>query len=402
MHASRPIIREVVRDLYVLRIDDHETKFFEGLWEIPEGISYNAYLLKTGEGAVLFDGWKKTYADLLVEEIEKLVDLRDIKYVVVHHMEPDHSGSIPAVMTRVTNAVLLGHPLAGKMISNFYGAYKFKPVSDGEELKIGEHSLRFIHAPWLHWPETIFTHIVNLNVLLTCDAFGSYSLPPVFDSEVEDWNQLDVAIRKYYVNVIGKYSQNVLNAVEKLKSLQVSPSIIAPSHGAIFREKPAHILDKYIEIARGVPKENKAVVAYVSMYGFIEQMIDATVSLLREKGFNVKIYRFTDNHRDNVSDLLGDLSDAGLMVIGGGTYEAGVQPLLGYILHLIASKLGYRAGNLPVLVLTSYGWGPVAGKMVLEELKNKGFTRIENVEATGQVRREYVEKIRQAIEKLTS
>jgi flavorubredoxin len=402
MKIDRIIVKEVVENLYVLRVNDYETKFFEGLWEIPEGISYNAYLLKTSEGAVLFDGWKKVFSSSFIEGLVRLVDPRDIRYVVVHHVEPDHSGSIPAVMSRAVNATLLGHPLAGKMVSAFYGSYKFRPVSDGENLKIGEHTLRFIYAPWLHWPETIFTYLVDLNALLTCDAFGSYSLPPVFDDDINDLEQLRVAIRKYYVNVIGKYSQNVLRAVEKLRNLGISPAIIAPSHGVIFRRAPSSILKEYMEIAQGIPSKSKAVVVYASMYGFVEQLVGIAASFLGERGFRVKTYRFTDTHRDNVSDLLGDLSDAAVAVIGGGTYEAGIQPLLKYTLALITSKLSYRASNLPVLVLSSYGWGPVAGKLILDELKNNGFSRVEIVEVPGQPQREHEEKIRQAIERLIS
>ncbi|ABL77910.1 FprA family A-type flavoprotein [Thermofilum pendens] len=398
----RVFVDKVVDDLYVLRVDDDRTRFFEALWEIEEGITYNAYLLLTGEGAVVFDGWKKWFSELFLEKIREIVDYGDIRYVVVHHAEPDHSGSVPDVLRVSEKAVALGHPIAGRMLSSFYGVTRFRPVKDGEELKVGERSIHFVYTPWLHWPETIMSYLRDDGVLLSCDAFGSYSVPALYDESVENFEKLAWFIKKYYVTVIGHYSPHVLKALEKLGSLGVKPRIIAPSHGTIFRRNAERILDEYRRIALGEPVKGKAVVVYVSMYGFVERLVSLAIEELSQRGFETRVYAFTDTSRPRISDILGELADAELLVLGGATYEAGVQPVLDYVVRLIAEKLEYRSDKLAVLLLSSYGWAGTAGKLVAEALKGHGFQRVSSVEVQGYAPENVKENLKKALDSLLS
>lgn len=199
----------VVEDLYIFRIDDDETNYFEALWSIPEGVTYNWYLLLSGDKTVLFDGWKREYAGKLVEILREVADPRDVDYVVVHHMEQDHSGSLPKILeVNGGRAEVLGHPLTGRMIRAFYGLNpRFRGVKDGESFLVGGKTLRFLYTPWLHWPETIMTYIVEDAVLLSCDAFGSFSIPPaLFDSDEQVVSDYFKHVRKYVVDIVGRYS----------------------------------------------------------------------------------------------------------------------------------------------------------------------------------------------------
>jgi flavorubredoxin len=158
--SNKPLIKEVTDDLFLIRVDDRRVKYFEALWEIPEGITYNAYLLRLGSGSVVFDGVKAEYSDGFIEALTSLVNPKSIRYVVVNHAEPDHTGSIKKLMELTGGkAVVLGHPMVASLLNSLYGIRPaFKAVKDGEALDLGDETLKFIHTPWLHWPETMVTY----------------------------------------------------------------------------------------------------------------------------------------------------------------------------------------------------------------------------------------------------
>lgn len=375
------ILREkVTDDLYLIRVDDKRVRFFEGAWEIPEGITYNAYLLHTGEGSVLFDGWKREYADLLLSSLESVVDLRDVKHAIVQHSEPDHSGSAPLLAEKASQVIFLGHPIAGKILRSHYGVERFKPVKDGEVLRVGGRSLRFIHVPWLHWPDTIFTFIEEEGVLLSCDAFGSYSTPPAFD-DMADVRELERATRKYAVTVVGHYSDWIAKGLEKLRAAGISPRIIAPAHGTVYRSNPSWILQKWGEISSGASKPGKVVLVYVSMYGNVDHLFKKLETRLRGKGLEVVVHVFTDKQRALVSEVLADASDASLLVLGAPVYEASVHPLMLHVAGLIGEKLPNRK-KTPVVILSSYGWGPASRKLQ-ELLQSYGYTNLQVLDFEG-------------------
>lgn len=397
----RTYVDKVVDELYVLRIDDKNTKYFEALWHIPEGITYNAYLLLSDK-IVLFDTWKHIYSEEFVENLSKIIDLKDIDFIVLHHMEQDHSGSLPKIL-ELNNykATILAHPLARGMIESFYGIKpKFKPVKDGEVLNIGKHSLKFLYTPWLHWPETMVTYVKELSVLLTCDIFGGFSIPPaLYDSEVDEKGieKYLAYTKKYVITVIGYYKDYIVKNINKILSQGFDVKIIAPAHGLVWKRNPKLIINKYIEWAKGKPIERKVTIIYDSMYGYVEKAIELLVNELSENNIEVKTYAFNEKSHPHVDDILSDIVDSSALVIGVSTYEADVFPEIMNVINLIAKKASY---SKPVAVISVYGWSGVAGKKVSELLMKTKYKVINVLEFKGLVKADIMKEIKNLAEDL--
>ena len=378
----RVYVEKVTGDLYLVRVDDVRVEFFEAMWEVPERITYNAYVL-TGDEPVLFDGWKREYSDLFLQALEEVLEPRSLKMAVVHHAEPDHSGTAPAVAEAAPQAVFTGHPLAGRVLKSHFRVERFRPVKDGERISASGRTLRFVYTPWLHWPDTLVTYVEEEEVLLTCDIFGSYSIPPLYDDQT-DRSQLSRAIRKYVITVIGHYIDHVGKGIEKLRNLGLTPRVIAPGHGTVYRRNPEWVVEEYLKVASGRPEPGKAIIVYASMYGAVEEATVAVKRGLEEKGFRVAVFGFTDKARSPVSEVLAEASDAELLVIGAPVYEQSAHPIIFHVARLIGEKLPHRR-DMPVILISSYGWGP-AGKALADILKGYGFGNIYVIEFEGMPR----------------
>lgn len=372
-------VEEVSKSLYILRVEDWETAYFEALWEIPEGVTYNAYLLKTKEGALLFDGWKTQYSQALIEALESLISPSDLKYIVVHHAEPDHAGSLPALLRWAPRARVLGHPLAGRMLSGTPGLEgRFEAIRDGGSLSVGGVELRFIHAPWLHWPETMMTWLPGDGVLLSCDAFGSFgAVHGVFDDECAGC-PLKAWVRKYVATVIGRYRPSILRALGKLGSLGVEPRVIAPGHGVVWRSRPSWVVGLYERLARAEPVEGKVLVLYASMYGSTERLALALAGELAGRGLKPVVHGFTDKRRPPIADVIADALDAEALVVAAPTYEAGLYPYLRLVIELVCEK---AAAPKRLYILSTYGWGGAAVKRIRGIMEGCGFETIAHLEA---------------------
>ena len=371
-------VEEVTKGLKILRVDDRETAYFEALWEIPEGVTYNAYLLETKEGAVLFDGWKSQYSQALIEALESLISPDDLRYIVVHHAEPDHAGSLPALLRWAPKARVLGHPLVGKMLAGTPGLNgRFEAVRDGGSLSLGGVELRFIHAPWLHWPETMMTWLPRDGVLLSCDAFGSFGAAPgVFDDECAGC-PLEAWVRKYVATVIGRYRPSILRALGKLGSLGVEPRIIAPGHGVVWRSRPRWVMELYERLARAEPVEGKVLILYASMYGSTERLALALAGELARRGLKPVVHGFTDKRRPLIAEVIADALDAEALVVAAPTYEAGLYPYLRLVIELICEKAAAKR----LYILSTYAWGGAAVKRIRGIMEGCGFETMAFIEA---------------------
>ncbi|WP_054857557.1 FprA family A-type flavoprotein [Vulcanisaeta sp. JCM 16159] len=393
------VIDKVSKDLIILRYNDTSTKYFEALWEIPEGVTYNAYLLIDGDTTVLFDTWKKGLESEFLNTLNSVIDIRDLDYVVIHHMEPDHSGSIKTLYERNPGITFIGHPMTSKLMRNLYGiSPKFRAVKDNETLSTKNYQLAFIHAPWLHWPETMFTYIPQIKALITCDVFGAYTIPKsVFIDELSD--EYISSMRKYFANIIGFYKDNVIKNLDKVLAVtEGNIEIIAPAHGAVIKGNLVNkAINLYREFTLKTPVNRKIVIAYSSMYGFVDGIMSHVAHVLSDWGFNVSIYKFTDKERASIGDLIGEANNALGIVLGVSTYDTEPFPLMDYIINLLIKKL---KGGKPVLLITDYGWGDVVLRHVKTRLEKADFTVIDAISVNGIPTKEDLDKIDIALQSL--
>ncbi|MEJ2306057.1 MAG: FprA family A-type flavoprotein [candidate division WOR-3 bacterium] len=354
---------EIKSDIYWIGVDDRTTDLFEGLWPITkEGISYNSYFIRDEKNAII-DLAKSIKGDELFENIGDLTDLTEIDYIVINHMEPDHSGIIRTFRKISPETVILGSKRTKDMLEDFYGIKnKVEVVNDGDEISLGEKTLRFFSTPMVHWPETIMTYEVSNKILFSCDAFGSYGSlgGSLFDDECENLNFYKQEAVRYYVNIIAKFSKMVLKALDKLQNVPVK--VIAPSHGRIWKANPKEILNIYENLANLADKEGEPGVTliYGSMYGNTENMMNAVAQGISRSGISLKIFDVSHTH---VSYILPSLWMKNGVMIGAPTYEAGLFPTMGDVLRMAELK---RITNKKFAMFGSYGWSGGA----LKEIKN--------------------------------
>ena len=383
-------------EIYVLRVDDGKIRYFEAVWEIPEGITYNAYLLKLPKATVLVDGWKSDYSEEFLKALSKLVDPAEITHVIVHHTEPDHSGTLPKVLeANGYRAKILCSAFAKRLLENFYDITEnVNVVSDGERVNVSGKTFRFLMVPWLHWPDTMVTYLEEDGVLLGCDVGGGYSIPNALDdsndSVVREYLPF---VTKYVVTVIGHYRKYILENLEKLKPLPIKA--ILPGHGLVWRRSPEILLRHYLEVAQGKIEEGKVLVLYDSMYGFVEKLMDEVLKRLDGFGMKPVVFKFSDSERSFVSDVLSHVPSSQALIFGVSTYEAHLHPVVEHVVRLIAEKASYEK---PVLVFSVHGWAGVAEKIMGEILGKTHLKVVEFVEVRGGKTEEA--KISEAIEKL--
>ena len=397
--SARTLLEKVDENLYVLRADDLDVRYFEAVWEIPEKITYNAYLLLEGDYRILFDGWKLPYSDQFLELIRSLVDPRDLTHLVVHHAEPDHSGSLPRVLeANGFRAAVLTHPMAATMLKRIYGIEaKFRPVKDGEEIEIGDGVLKFVYTPWLHWPETMMSLLADRLILFSGDAFGGYSIPSsIFDDSEEVVAEFLPHARKYVATIIGAYRDHIIRGVEKLRRLGKPPRIIAPAHGLVWRRRPELIVDYYVRLAKGVPEGDKLLVVSGSMYGSTEKAVKVAVEEAARLGCAIALHRFDQSESASISEIIGDAIDSRAIVLAAPTYEAGLYPPIEYVVRLIARKIPPK----PALIISSYGWGSAAARIISEILSSADFKIVDAIDFRGAAGEEDLEKIREGVRRL--
>ncbi|NJE10498.1 FprA family A-type flavoprotein [Thermococcus sp. MAR1] len=393
-------------ELYIIRVDDDRIRYFEATWDIPEGITYNAYLMKLEGATILFDLSKAEYTDLFMKALRKLVDPKEITHVVVHHTEPDHTGALPAFLeANGYKAKLIGTSFAKRFLEGFYGekvVENFHTIKDGEEMEIGGRTFRFITVPWLHWPDTMITYAVEDRLIFSCDAGGGYGIPnAIDDSDEKVVEEYLPHVTKYIVTVIGHYHKYIVQNIKKLKGLGIveEARMILPGHGLIWRKNPARIFEHYEAVGAGKVTKGKVLVLYDSMYGFVERRMEIVLDELRKHGLKPVVYRFTDKEAPAVSDILGEVPDSEAIIIGASTYEAEIHPRIRYALYEIVDKANYEK---PVLIVGAFGWAGVAGKKIETLITRSKFDHVDTVESRGMPRPEDEERLREGVRKLVA
>ncbi|WP_297509824.1 FprA family A-type flavoprotein [Thermococcus sp.] len=391
-------------ELYIIRVDDDRIRYFEATWDIPEGITYNAYLMKLKDAVVLFDATKADYTDMFIDALKKLVDPKEITHIIVHHTEPDHSGALPKLLKENGyKAMVIGTAFARNLLQGFYGeevVKNFRVVKDGEEMKIGGKTFRFIAVPWLHWPDTMITYVVEDKLIFSCDAGGGYGIPETIDdSDERVIEEYLPHVTKYIVTVIGHYHKYIVQNIKKLKELGIveEAKMILPGHGLAWCKNPMKIFEHYERVGAGIPTKDKVLIVYDSMYGFVERRMNIVIDELKKLGKKPVVYRFTDKEAPAVSDILGEVPDSEAVIIGASTYEAEIHPRIRYTLYEILDKANYEK---PVLIVGAFGWGGVAGKKIETLIARSKFDLVDTVESRGRPTEEDEKRLREAVRKL--
>jgi flavorubredoxin len=360
-------IAELSEGVYWVGIRDWNRKLFDALIPLPQGTTYNAYLVVGKDKKALIDTANPGFERELEDKIRKVIDPADIDYVIMNHAEPDHAGSIPHVMAINTKAKLVTSAKGAKMAQVFYKVPEERiiTVHDQESIDLGGKTLQFIEAPMLHWPETMFTYLKENKTLFPCDFFGSHVARGLYDDEVED---LLVYAQRYFGEIMMPFRPMAQKAMEKIRDLGIE--MIAPSHGPVYKN-PERILRAYRKWANGETKP-KAIIVYVTMWNSTEKMIQPLAETLMAEGVEVAVYNLTVS---DIGDVAKDLVDSRAIVLGAPTVLGGVHPLAVYATYLVkALRPPLKFG----VVLSSYGWGGGAIKHVQEIL---GPTKMEVVGA---------------------
>ena len=371
---------EIKPDVYWIGVNDRTTDLFEGLWPITEeGVSYNAYLINDEKKAIV-DLSKALKTDEFFDRIAEIVAVSEIDYVVINHMEPDHTGVLRTLRKIAPGATILGSAKTKKMLESFYGiTEKVRVVEDGEALSLGRRTLQFFSTPFVHWPETMMTYETSHRILFSCDAFGSYGAlrGAIFDDECKDLGFYQKEALRYYVNIVAKFSKPVLKAIGKLADVPVE--IIAPSHGLIWRKNPRLIVDLYKKWAEYASGETEAGITliYGSMYGNTETMMNAVAQGISRVGVPLEIF---DAARTHVSYILPSLwTKAGVMV-GAPTYEGTLFPPMAQVLEMATLK---RVLNKKVAMFGSYGWSGGALKHLKKIIEPVRWEMVDSLEFVG-------------------
>jgi flavorubredoxin len=295
---------EIRPSIHWIGVNDRHLEMFEGLWSIgDEGVSYNSYLIVDEKSAII-DLCSKMTADELFDHVRLIIDPSKLAYVVINHMEPDHSGALKALLLLAPHIKLVGTAKTKEMLDSFYGiTSNVQVVSEGDEIDLGTHKLKFFSTPFVHWPETMMTLEITEKILFSCDGFGGYgSLNGcIFDDPINPIAWYEHQALRYFVNIVANYSKPVKNAIAKFQGIPIQ--VVAPSHGLIWRNSPNRILELYQKWAdyATTPGDRAVTLLYASMYGSTVRMMEVIAQGIVDAGVPVTIYHVS---KAPVSEIL--------------------------------------------------------------------------------------------------
>jgi len=374
---------ELTQGIYWVGVEDWNRRYFDAFIPLPQGTSFNSYLIIGKEKVALVDTVHKSFQDEMLQKIGKIVNPERIDYVVMNHAEPDHASAIPRVLEIAKNAKLIVTKIGVEMARIFceVSPERTITVKDGDTLNLGGKTLKFIEAPWLHWPETMFTYCAEDGVLFSCDFFGAHTAKSrLFDDEFGEGLLLEA--KKYYAEIMMPFPVAIQRALDKIKGLDIR--MIGPSHGPIYRN-PKNVVDAYERWARG-PLLPRVIMIYVTMWGATETLGKTISESISGEGVEVVPYNILVT---DISHAMRDLVDASAIVIGTPTVLNQPHPLA-YMVTEIIKALKPRAKL--VAVFGSYGWGRAAAKTIADSLQQSGFEILETLEVRGPPKKDDLEK----------
>lgn len=364
------IFMKITEDIIYAGVNDHQVDLFEGQYRVPNGMAYNSYVILDEKTAVM-DTVDANFADEWLANVAKALDGRKPDYLIVQHMEPDHSANIENFVKAYPEATVVANTKTFAMMKNFFPkmdlAGRKLEVKDGESLTLGKHVLTFVFAPMVHWPEVMVSWEETDKILFSADAFGSFGAlnGNIFNDELNFDRDWLADARRYYTNIVGKYGPQVQNALKKLSALEIQ--MICPLHGPIWRSDLGYLLDKYDKWSRYEPEDKAVAIMYASMYGNTENAANVLAAELAEAGVkNIAVYDVSNTH---VSELIAEVFRCSHLVLASPTYNNGIYPAMLNFLH---DMKALNVQNRTVALMENGSWAPSSAKQVralLDEMK---------------------------------
>lgn len=362
-------IRKINNDLYYVGASDRRLSLFENVYPVPRGVSYNSYLLRD-EKTVLMDTADCAVREQYFENVAAALDGRTLDYLVVNHMEPDHAALIADLLLRYPETMVVTTAKAAQMMEQFFGSKpaNLQAVKEGDQLCTGRHTLTFVMAPMVHWPEVMMTYDIADKTLFSADAFGTFGAlnGNIFADEVNfdrDW--LDDA-RRYYINIVGKYGVQVQNVLKKASGLAID--MICPLHGPVWRQDLAYFIGKHDTWSSYRPEKEGVLVIYGSIYGHTASAAEKMAAALADRG--VKGIAMYDASHTDASQLVAECFRYSHLVLASSTYNAGIYTPIENLLHDLKA---HSWQNRTVAIIENGTWAAQSGKAMrtlLEEMKN--------------------------------
>ncbi|MDO4566823.1 MAG: FprA family A-type flavoprotein [Oscillospiraceae bacterium] len=366
MHNTRKISESIIW----VGASDRRLALFENMFPLERGVAYNSYLI-LDEKTALIDTVDNSISRQFIDNILFALAGRQLDYLVVNHMEPDHCANIEELLLRFPNMQIVGNAKTFKLIDNFYdfnAAGNYLEVKEGDSLSLGKHSLSFYYAPMVHWPEVMVTYESCEKILFSADAFGSFGALSgnIFNDEVDFERDWLADARRYYANIVGKYGVQVQAALKKLSALEIKT--ICPLHGLVWRSELDCLLGKYDLWSRYEPEDRAVCIIYGSMYGNTENAANVLACRLAEGGLkNIAMY---DIASTDISMLIAEIFRCSHIVLAAPTYNAGIYPPM---LNLLHDMKALNVQNRTVALIENGSWAPGSAKQMralLEEMKD--------------------------------
>ena len=359
----------ISEDIRYIGVNDRDIDLFEGQYDVSEnGMAYNSYAI-LGEKVAVCDTVDANFIDEWLGNLESVLAGRTPDYLVVHHMEPDHSAGIAAFMERYPAAHVVSSAMAFKMMGHYFGtdfADRRIVVNEGYVLDLGGHTLTFVAAPNVHWPEVFFSYEATDKVLFSADGFGKFGA-----NDVEDPEGWACEARRYYFGIVGKFGKNVQAVLKKAAGLDIQ--VICPLHGPVLSENLGYYLETYNTWSSYEPEDAGVTIAYASVYGHMKQAAEELARALEARGQKVSLF---DLARDDMAEAVEDAFRYDRLVLASITYAGGIFPYMSTFIHTLAEH-AYQ--NRTVALMEGGSWGPLAAKVMTRELEGmKGIALAEH------------------------
>jgi len=363
---------KIFPNIYWVGAIDWNVRNFHGhTYTTKRGTTYNAYLI-LDEKITLVDTVYGPFADEMVDKIRQIIEPEKIDYVVANHVETDHSGALPEILKLSPKAKVFGTEKCKEgLYKHYYGNWDFQIVKTGDKLKLGKRTLTFIEAPMIHWPDSMFSHLIEDQILLPNDAFGQhYATSQRFDDEVDEFILMDEAV-KYYANILWPLSSLILRKIEQIQKMNIPIKMIAPSHGIIWRKDPERIINAYLSWAKNETKP-KVVVVYETMWGATEKMARKIAEGIIDSQVEVKLFDINQSDR---TEIIKEMLDSKAYIVGSSTHDNDMLPAIAGFLGFLK---GLRPKNRVACVFGSYGWAGGAVKSIENILKEAGIEIVQS------------------------